>query len=81
MYDKNAMRVALAYPPLLYHGRIPVLTQSRIFSFTHSKEIRIYPLVMAEAATLLKQAGFEAGWMDGITEHLQMAEYWKRLDR
>ena len=28
---------------------MPVLTQSRIFSFTHSNEIRIYPLVTFEA--------------------------------
>lgn len=62
------MRVAILYPPLLHEGRVPVLTQSRIFSYTHSRQIRIYPLVMAQAATLLKARGHEVAWMDGIAE-------------
>jgi len=60
------VRVAICYPPLSHEGRIPVLTQSRIFSFTHSREVRIYPLVMASAASLLKREGFDVDWMDGI---------------
>jgi len=73
-------RVAIGYPPLLYHGRIPVLTQSRIFSFTHSGEIRIYPLVMSQAATLLARAGNEVAWLDGIAEGEDMASWWRRLE-
>jgi len=61
------MRAAILYPPILHEGRVPILSQSRIFSFTHSREIRIYPLVMAQAATMLKKAGCEVAWMDGIS--------------
>lgn len=74
------MRVALCYPPLVYQGRVPVMTQSRIFSFTHSREVRIYPLVMAQAATLLKRDGFAVAWMDGIAADESPAAWRARLE-
>ncbi|MEK7767902.1 MAG: hypothetical protein AAB368_16855, partial [bacterium] len=74
------MRAAVLYPPLLLNGRIPVLTQSRIFSFTHSRQIRIYPLVMAQAATTLSRAGVETAWLDGIAAGWDPAEFWRRLE-
>ena len=74
------MRVAIVYPPILHEGRIPILTQSRIFSFTNSAEISIYPLVMAQAATLLKKAGWEVSWMDGIAEGKTPGEFSAVLD-
>ncbi len=73
------MRVAVCYPPLLYRGRVPVLTQSRIFSFTHSSEIRIYPLVMAQAATLLKADGHGVSWLDGISAGEGLDGWWTRF--
>lgn len=73
-------RVAICYPPLLFRGRIPVLTQSRIFSFTHSREIRIYPLVMGQAATLLARDGSDVAWLDGIAADETMAAWWRRLE-
>ena len=74
------MRAAIVYPPILHEGRIPILTQSRIFSFTHSAEISIYPLVMAQAATLLKKAGWEVAWMDGIARGQNPGEFNASLD-
>ncbi len=73
------IRAAICYPPLLFRGRIPVLTQSRIFSFTHSREIRIFPLVMGQAATLLAQDGADVAWLDGIAEGDSMDGWWRRF--
>lgn len=69
------MRAAFLYPPVSEDGRVPVLTQSRVFSFTNSGGIRIYPVVMAQAATLLKQLGWDVAWMDGSGGPLTAAEY------
>jgi radical SAM superfamily enzyme YgiQ (UPF0313 family) len=74
------MRAAILYPPIFHEGRIPILTQSRIFSFTHSAEISIYPLVMAQAATLLQKGGWEVAWMDGIAEGKTPGEFNAALD-
>jgi anaerobic magnesium-protoporphyrin IX monomethyl ester cyclase len=71
--------VAILYPPVQHEGRVPVLTQSRIFSFTHSREISIYPLVMAQAATLVSRAGFRVEWLDGIAARTDPEEYWRAL--
>jgi len=59
---------------------VPVLTQSRIFSFTHSKQIRIFPLVMAQAATTLARDGREVAWLDGIAAGWSLDEFWRRLE-
>lgn len=75
------MRVAVLYPPLAPAGLFPVLTQSRVFSFTHSRGIRIFPLVMAQAATSLKRAGFEVAWLDGIAARSTAEEHWRDVER
>lgn len=69
------MRVAVAYPPILRDGKIPLLGQNRQFKYTHSKEIKIFPLVPAYAATMLKAAGHEVLWMDGINRATGSLEF------
>lgn len=74
------MRVAIAYPPLFRDGKIPLLGQNRQFKYTHSKEIKIFPLVPAQAATLLKNAGHEVLWLDGINNGMTDDEFGLKLE-
>ena len=75
------MRVAVAYPPLLRGGKIPLLGQNRQFKYTHSKEIKIFPLVPAHAATSLKAAGHEVLWLDGINKGITGEEFGMTIER
>ncbi len=74
------MRVAIVYPPLSYKGKYPLLSQNRIFTFTSSEVIRIYPLVLASAATMLAQDGNEVLYKDGINERLTEEEFMRQLE-
>jgi radical SAM superfamily enzyme YgiQ (UPF0313 family) len=73
------MNIAVCYPPFQQGREYPLLTQNRQFKYTNSREIRIYPIVMASLATMLKNDGHEVLWLDGINERLDMREFGKRL--
>lgn len=60
------MKVMICYPPLKGKGS-PMLTQNRQFQWM-SIGSYIYPLVPASAATVLKEAGHDVLWYDGIAE-------------
>lgn len=74
------MRVAIIYPPFDFEGKIPLLSQNRVFIYTHSERIKIYPLVMASAATLLKANGHDVLYLDGINERLSREEFDNQLN-
>lgn len=61
------MKVAISYPPLDTSKGAPLLSQNRQFQYFKSPTY-IYPVVPAQAATLLKQQGFEVIWDDAIAE-------------
>ncbi|MDD2707586.1 MAG: radical SAM protein [Verrucomicrobiae bacterium] len=61
------LKVAIAYPPLPDERGVPLLSQNRQFQW-FNKPTFIYPCVPAYAATLLKQAGHEVFWEDGIAQ-------------
>src|SRR3989338_8928784 len=73
------MRIAIVYPPFREGERWPLLSQNRIFSFTNSERIKIYPYVLASAATLLKHEGNDVLYLDGINERLSWDEFAKTL--
>jgi radical SAM superfamily enzyme YgiQ (UPF0313 family) len=69
------MRIAIAYPPVTKDGQYPLLSQNRHLKFSHSLQVRIFPLIPAHAATNLKQAGHEVLWADGINERQAMGAF------
>ena len=69
------MRVAVAYPPVTKDGQFPLLSQNRHLKFSHSLEVRIFPLIPAHAATNLKHAGHQVLWLDGINERMTMEQF------
>ena len=72
------MRVAIAYPPLPSEKGVPLLSQNRQFQW-FSRPTYIFPVVPATAATMLKAAGHDVLWLDGIAEELSTEEFDRRL--
>ena len=57
---------------------VPLLSQNRQFQW-FSRPTYIFPVVPATAATMLKNAGHDVLWLDGIAEELSPGECEKRL--
>jgi len=72
------MRIAICYPPLKSEKGVPLLTQNRQFQW-FSRPTYIFPVVPACAATMLKQAGHEVLFLDGIAAEMTPEEFDRRL--
>ncbi len=72
------MRVAICYPPLPSEKGVPLLSQNRQFQW-FSRPTYIFPVVPGTAATMLKAAGHDVLWLDGIAEALSPEEFDRRL--
>ena len=72
------MKISISYPPLESEKGVPLLGQNRQFQYFH-KPTYIYPMVPAYAASLLKEAGHEVFWQDGIAEKKTYAEWEREL--
>ncbi len=73
------MKISFCYPPFSKNGRFANLPQNRQFIYTASREVRIFPVVMATAATWLKNLGHEILWLDGITRRMDWYNYERLL--
>ena len=73
-----AMKIAICYPPLPSEKGVPLLSQNRQFQW-FSRPTYIFPVVPATAATMLKQAGHEIAWLDGIAEAWTPEQFNERL--
>jgi radical SAM superfamily enzyme YgiQ (UPF0313 family) len=73
------MRVAFIYPPVFKDGKIPLLGQNRQFKYTHSREIKIFPLIPAQAVSILKKDGSEVLFLDAINRAMTGDAFEKEL--
>ncbi|KUK82466.1 MAG: radical SAM protein, partial [Microgenomates bacterium 39_6] len=75
------MKIAICYPPLDSPKGRPLLSQNRQFQwFTNSPvAYAIYPVVMAQAATLLSQNGHQVAWLDGIAKNWTFEKFLQKL--
>ena len=64
------LKVAIIYPPITRDGKVPLLGQNRQFKYTNSREIKIFPLIPASLATILKKRGHDVLWLDGINKNI-----------
>ena len=72
------VRIAIAYPPLKSEKGVALLTQNRQFQW-FSRPTYIFPVVPATAATMLKKAGHEVLFLDGIAAELSEAAFEAQL--
>ena len=68
------MRIAIAYPPLRSGKGVALLTQNRQFQW-FSRPTYIFPVVPATAATMLRKAGHDVLFLDGIAAELSDEEF------
>jgi len=61
------MKIAITYPPLKDKKGTPLLSQNRQFQWFYHPTF-IYPMIPAQAATMLKKVGHQVFWLDGIAE-------------
>ena len=61
------MKVVISYPPLNSQKGCPTLGQNRQFQY-FKEPTYIYPMVPAQAATLLREAGHDVIWNDCLAE-------------
>ena len=76
--SKGGLKVAIAYPPLESGKGVALLTQNRQFQW-FSRPTYIFPVVPATAATMLKKAGREVLFLDGIARGLSPQEFERQL--
>lgn len=74
------MKIAITYPPFDDIRGTPLLSQNRQYQVFHHPTY-IYPVVPALAATLLKKAGHEVFWLDGIAEEWTFKEWLEELQK
>ena len=67
-------RIAIAYPPLASEKGVALLTQNRQFQW-FSRPTYIFPVVPATAATMLKKAGHDVLFLDGIASSMTDAAF------
>jgi anaerobic magnesium-protoporphyrin IX monomethyl ester cyclase len=74
------MKVSVSYPPTNSGKGVPLLGQNRQFQYFHEPTY-IYPMVPASAATLLKDAGYDVVWDDGISEEKSYVQWLADLEK
>ncbi len=74
------MKIVISYPPLNAEKGVPLLSQNRQFQYFKSPTF-IYPVVPAQAATMLKENGFEVIWDDAIAERKSYEQWLEDIER
>jgi len=74
------MKIIICYPPLNSDLGQPTLGQNRQFQY-FKEPTYIYPIVPAQAATLLKRAGHQVVWLDCIAENLTKEDFFECVVR
>lgn len=73
------MRIAIVYPPFSKDGKTAFLSQNRWFKYSSARGVALYPVVLATAATMLKNDGHAVLWLDGINEGLSFEEFDRKM--
>ena len=74
------IKILIGYPPVESTGGTPTLGQNRQFQW-FSNPCLIFPVVMAGAATMLKQKGYDVKWVDAVAEGLNKQQYFDIIKR
>jgi radical SAM superfamily enzyme YgiQ (UPF0313 family) len=74
------MKISISYPPIESDRAVPLLAQNRQFQW-FSKPTYVYPMIPAYTATLLKGAGHEVIWDDGIAEEKSYRQWLDEVGR
>lgn len=76
---EKVKKIAVVYPPFKKGNDYPLLSQNRHLKFSGSLEVRIFPVILANMATNIKNRGYDVLWLDGINERMDMAHFNSQL--
>jgi len=68
------MKVLIGYPPTISKKGTALLSQNRQFQWFTNPTF-LFPVVMASAATMLKENGYDVLYVDSIVENLDRGEF------
>jgi len=74
------MKIIVGYPPTESEKGIATLGQNRQFQW-FSNACLIYPIVMATAATMLKQKGHDVRWVDCVAERIRKKDFFEVVSK
>ena len=75
------MKILVGFPPTeARHGGTILLSQNRQLQEFHEPTF-LYPVVMATAATFLRDEGYDVRWMDCIAEDVSMEKFIDFIDK
>ncbi|MFQ6085473.1 MAG: B12-binding domain-containing radical SAM protein [Candidatus Bathyarchaeia archaeon] len=74
------MKISVSYPPIPGIDGTPLLSQNRQYQIFHAPTY-VYPVIPAYAATMLKRAGHDVVWMDGIAEERSYEQWLRDVER
>jgi anaerobic magnesium-protoporphyrin IX monomethyl ester cyclase len=74
------MKILIGYPPTTSEKGVALLSQNRQFQW-FSNPVYIFPVILASAATLLKEAGHEVIWLDAIAERASPERFEKIIEK
>jgi anaerobic magnesium-protoporphyrin IX monomethyl ester cyclase len=74
------MKSIIGYPPLTSKKGIPLLSQNRQFQWFKIPTY-IYPVIPASAASMLKKAGHQVFWLDGIAKGWSYQQWLKEVKK
>jgi radical SAM superfamily enzyme YgiQ (UPF0313 family) len=74
------MKILISYPPLDQSKGFATLGQNRQFQY-FAEPTFIYPVVPAQAATALRDAGHTVIWNDCIAEGLDRADFFRLIEK
>jgi radical SAM superfamily enzyme YgiQ (UPF0313 family) len=72
------VKIAIVYPPLPSEKGVALLSQNRQFQW-FSRPTYIFPVVPATAATMMKEAGHDVLFLDGIASEMSPEEFESKL--
>jgi len=74
------MKILVGFPPTQSPLGTPLLSQNRQFQY-FEKPTFLYPVVLGTAATMVKEAGHDVIWEDGIAQNMGWKEYDEMLEK
>ena len=73
------MKISISYPPIINKlGQKAMVSQNRNVQY-FSKPTYLLPVIHAQAATLLKNNGYEVIWDDGNSENINYTQWYERF--
>lgn len=70
------MKFAILYPPFRKGNKRPLLGQNRQFRYSNNEEVKIFPLVPASCATLLKKSGYDVLFLDAMNTNITYDDFY-----